>query len=210
MKRDAIAAIFYVSNWWYISQNVDYFNQFAIEPLKHLWSLAIEEQFYLLFPLVITFLLHRFKPRNIIQTLFIVSLISLGLMIVIHFITGDNSRVYFGTDTTANFIAWLYISIYLATVCFEKDISKKIVVSLDIIGISGFAVLMTLFFIVGDQDQWIYNGGFYIISFATLFIIAIAVHPSSLFAKFLSMKPLLIIGKRSYSLYLWHYPIIVL
>ncbi len=69
---------------------------------------------------------------------------------------------------------------------------------------------MTLFFIVGDQDQWIYNGGFYIISFATLFIIAIAVHPSSLFAKFLSMKPLLIIGKRSYSLYLWHYPIIVL
>lgn len=99
MKRDAIAAIFYVSNWWYISQNVDYFNQFAIEPLKHLWSLAIEEQFYLLFPLVITFLLHRFKPRNIIQTLFIVSLISLGLMIVIHFITGDNSRVYFGTDT---------------------------------------------------------------------------------------------------------------
>lgn len=47
MKRDAIAAIFYVSNWWYISQNVDYFNQFAIEPLKHLWSLAIEEQFYL-------------------------------------------------------------------------------------------------------------------------------------------------------------------
>lgn len=68
---------------------------------------------------------------------------------------------------------------------------------------------MTLFFIVGDQDQWIYNGGFYIISFATLFIIAIAVHPSSLFAKFLSMKPLLIIGKRSYSLYLWHYPIIV-
>ncbi|MGE3039228.1 acyltransferase family protein [Staphylococcus aureus] len=210
MKRDAIAAIFYVSNWWYISQNVDYFNQFAIEPLKHLWSLAIEEQFYLLFPLVITFLLHRFKPRNIIQTLFIVSLISLGLMIVIHFITGDNSRVYFGTDTR---LQTLLLGCILAFIwppfALKKDISRKIVVSLDIIGISGFAVLMTLFFIVGDQDQWIYNGGFYIISFATLFIIAIAVHPSSLFAKFLSMKPLLIIGKRSYSLYLWHYPIIV-
>lgn len=104
-----------------------YFNQFAIEPLKHLWSLAIEEQFYLLFPLVITFLLHRFKPRNIIQTLFIVSLISLGLMIVIHFITGDNSRVYFGTDTR---LQTLLLGCILAFIwppfALKKDISKRL------------------------------------------------------------------------------------
>ena len=210
MKRDAIAAIFYVSNWWYISQNVDYFNQFAIEPLKHLWSLAIEEQFYLLFPLVITFLLHRFKPRNIIQTLFIVSLISLGLMIVIHFITGDNSRVYFGTDTR---LQTLLLGCILAFIWPPFALKKIFLKDCRII-----RYYRDIWF-CGSNDfvlyswrprSWIYNGGFYIISFATLFIIAIAVHPSSLFAKFLSMKPLLIIGKRSYSLYLWHYPIIVL
>ncbi|EHS04530.1 acyltransferase domain protein [Staphylococcus lugdunensis VCU139] len=64
IKKDAIAAFLYVSNWWYISQNVDYFNQFAIAPLKHLWSLAIEEQFYVFYPIVVFFLFKRFKPQK--------------------------------------------------------------------------------------------------------------------------------------------------
>ncbi|MBO1198187.1 acetyltransferase [Staphylococcus simiae] len=210
MKKDAIAAIFYVSNWWYIAQNVDYFNQFAIEPLKHLWSLAIEEQFYVFFPPILLLLLHKLKPRKIIQTLFIISVISLVLMIVIHLLTGDNSRVYFGTDTR---LQTLLLGCILAFVwppfSLRKDVAKKSIVSLDIVGTIGFIALLTLFFIVGDQDQWIYNGGFYLISGFTLVIIATAVHPSSIFAKFLSMRLFIFIGKRSYSLYLWHYPIIV-
>lgn len=64
VKKDAIAAIFYVSNWWYIFEDVDYFNQFAIEPFKHLWSLAIEEQFYLFYPLILLICLKVFKKKN--------------------------------------------------------------------------------------------------------------------------------------------------
>lgn len=63
IKHDAIAALFYVSNWWYIIQDVDYFNQFAVAPLKHLWSLAIEEQFYLFFPFILLGLL-KFSKAN--------------------------------------------------------------------------------------------------------------------------------------------------
>ena len=63
IKHDAIAALFYVSNWWYIIQDVDYFNQFAVAPLKHLWSLAIEEQFYLFFPFILLGLLKFFKKN---------------------------------------------------------------------------------------------------------------------------------------------------
>ena len=59
--KHAIAALFYVSNWWYIIQDVDYFNHFAVAPLKHLWSLAIEEQFYLFFPFILLGLLKFFK-----------------------------------------------------------------------------------------------------------------------------------------------------
>ncbi|RIM18728.1 acyltransferase, partial [Staphylococcus chromogenes] len=63
LKKDAIAAIFYVSNWWYIAQDVDYFNQFSIAPLKHLWSLAIEEQFYLFFPFIL-YMIFKFGKRQ--------------------------------------------------------------------------------------------------------------------------------------------------
>ena len=99
IKHDAIAAFFYVSNWWYIIQDVDYFNQFAVAPLKHLWSLAIEEQFYLFFPFILLGLLKFFKKRTTMIILLIISLLSLTAMIMIHMYTGNNSRVYFGTDT---------------------------------------------------------------------------------------------------------------
>ncbi|MBA9941158.1 acyltransferase, partial [Ralstonia insidiosa] len=96
IKHDAIAAL-YVSNWWYIIQDVDYFNQFAVAPLKHLWSLAIEEQFYLFFPFILLGLLKFFKKRTTMIILLIISLLSLTAMITIHMYTGNNSRVYFGT-----------------------------------------------------------------------------------------------------------------
>ena len=100
-------------------------------------------------------------------------------------------------------------SIYLATVLFRKDISKGAKASISAIGIVGMAVLIYLFVVVSDQDKWIYSGGFYAISFLTLFVIASVVHPSSVLKKILSFKLFIYIGKRSYSLYLWHYPIII-
>ena len=100
IKHDAFAAIFYVSNWWYIMTDVNYFEQFAFMPLKHLWSLAIEEQFYIIFPIVlITLLLTVKKYRNITLIFWIVSLVSLLLMVLISEPHMEHSRVYFGTDT---------------------------------------------------------------------------------------------------------------
>ena len=100
IKQDAFAAVFYVSNWWYIASDVNYFEQFAFMPLKHLWSLAIEEQFYIIFPTVFIFLLLTIKKyRNVTLILWIVSLISLLTMVIIAQSQTGNSRVYFGTDT---------------------------------------------------------------------------------------------------------------
>ena len=80
--------------------------------------------------------------------------------------------------------------------------------SIDGIGILGLIILIYLFFTVKDTSAWIYNGGFYLISGMTLFIIASVVHPSSILAKVLGHRIFVYIGKRSYSLYLWHFPVI--
>lgn len=211
IKRDAIAAFLYVSNWWYISQNVDYFNQFAIAPLKHLWSLAIEEQFYVVYPLLIYFLFKILKRKNIIITLWIISILSLFTMAIVFWVTGDSSRVYFGTDTRLQTLLLGCILGFLWNPFSLKKTTYTIsFIGINLSGIIAFITLIILMFMISDHDHWIYQGGFYFISLITLFVIASSVHPSSILAKLLSFKLLTYIGKRSYSLYLWHFPIIVL
>ncbi|WP_251942424.1 MULTISPECIES: acyltransferase family protein [Staphylococcus] len=209
IKQDVVAAFFYVSNWWYIIQNVDYFNQFESAPLKHLWSLAIEEQFYLVYPIILLLLLKFAKRRETFFTLLIVSLISLLLMIILSHFNNGQSRVYFGTDTR---LQTLLLGALLAMVWSPFSMKSNIPNSrrslIDVLGALGFIGLIIMFFTTSSKAGWLYNGGFYIISFFTLFIIASAAHPSGWFAKLMGNKWFVYIGKRSYSLYLWHYPVI--
>lgn len=210
VKHDIIAAIFYVSNWWYIAKDVNYFEQFSFMPLKHLWSLAIEEQFYIFFPVILVTLLLTIKKRYKIGFIFWgVSIISLGLMMFIYSINGDHSRVYFGTDTR---LQTLLMGVILAFLWppfkLKNDPPKVVKYVIDSIGSLSFIVLILLFFIINDETNWIYDGGFYLISILTLFIIASVVHPSTWIAKIFSNPVLVFIGKRSYSLYLWHFAVI--
>ncbi|WP_436855289.1 acyltransferase family protein [Staphylococcus caeli] len=210
IKQDAFAAIFYVSNWWYIATDVNYFEQFAFMPLKHLWSLAIEEQFYIFFPIVIVALLLTVKKyRNITLIFWIISLISLAIMIFIAQPHMHHSRVYFGTDTR---LQTMLLGVILAFIWppfkLKKNPNKALRTIIDGTGLMGLIVLFLLFIKVDDNSDWIYNGGFYLISGMTLFVIMSAVHPSGYFAKMLGNPLFIYIGKRSYSLYLWHFPVI--
>lgn len=210
IKHDAFAAIFYVSNWWYIMTDVNYFEQFAFMPLKHLWSLAIEEQFYIIFPIVlITLLLTVKKYRNITLIFWIVSLVSLLLMVLISEPHMEHSRVYFGTDTR---LQTMLLGVLLAFLWppFKLKANPPRILShtIDGLGIVSTVVIIMLFIFVDDNSDWIYNGGFYVISVLTLFVILSVVHPSAYFAKVIGNPLFVYIGKRSYSLYLWHFPVI--
>lgn len=210
IKHDAFAAIFYVSNWWYIATDVNYFEQFAFMPLKHLWSLAIEEQFYIVFPTVLIALLLTIKKyRNVTLIFWIISLISLLLMVWISQPHMQHSRVYFGTDTR---LQTMLLGVILAFIWppfkLKQNPNPSLRFIIDSIGAIGILILLLFFIKVDDNSDWIYNGGFYLISGITLFVIISVVHPSGYFAKLIGNPFFVYIGKRSYSLYLWHFPVI--
>ncbi|WP_086428966.1 acyltransferase family protein [Staphylococcus cornubiensis] len=212
VRADSIAAIFYVSNWWYIMQNVDYFEQFAVQPLKHLWSLAIEEQFYLVFPIVLLALITFLRRVKSIRIAFSVLLIISMVTMMVLYVPNENvARVYFGTDTR---IQTLLMGVLLALVWppfqLKAKVNHTMRMMIDTVGLGGLVILFICFKFVSETNSVLYYGGFFLISAVTLLVIASSVHPSGYFAKFLGNKLFTYIGSRSYSLYLWHYPIIVL
>lgn len=212
VRADSIAAIFYVSNWWYIMQNVDYFEQFAVQALKHLWSLAIEEQFYLVFPIVLLSLLSFIRRLKSIRIIFLILLVISMIAMMVLYVPNENvARVYFGTDTR---IQTLLMGVLLALVWppfqLKAKVNRQMRTMIDTAGVVGLAILFICFKFVSETNSILYYGGFFLISTVTLLVIASSVHPSGYFAKFLGNKVFTFIGSRSYSLYLWHYPIIVL
>ncbi|EHT8098297.1 acetyltransferase [Staphylococcus pseudintermedius] len=212
VRADSIAAIFYVSNCWYIMQNVDYFEQFAVQPLKHLWSLAIEEQFYLVFPIVLLSLLSFIRRLKSIRIIFLILLVISMIAMMVLYVPNENvARVYFGTDTR---IQTLLMGVLLALVWppfqLKAKVNRQMRTMIDTAGVVGLAILFICFKFVSETNSILYYGGFFLISTVTLLVIASSVHPSGYFAKFLGNKVFTFIGSRSYSLYLWHYPIIVL
>ncbi len=215
-RHDALASMFYVSNWWYIVQDLSYFEAMGRPPmLQHLWSLAVEEQFYLLWPLALVFL-YKWRGRpGVGRIALMVSLGSTFLMALGSFIwnvpaAGDASRLYFGTDTHC---MGLLLGAALATVWRPGALPKKITWPAQIIlwsvAILSLVGLFSIFHNVGEDSAWLYRGGFFVVSALTAVIIALATHPALGFGTVLALQPMRYIGERSYGLYLYHWPIFV-
>lgn len=211
--RDFISAILGFNNWYQIFNNISYFdNGGAPSPLLHCWSLAIETQFYLIFPIIII-LVSKFKSNknernrilSIITLLLIV--ISTSLMALLFQPTGDPSRVYYGLDTRA---FSLLVGAFLAiiTQCDFKVSLKKSVY--DIGGIISLFIICLIVGRVAGYDEFLYKGGYLIVSILTAFVILSILRKNSILSKILSISVIDWLGKLSYSIYLWHYPIIIL
>lgn len=213
LHGDIPAALLYVSNWWFIFHKVSYFESFGpASPLGHLWSLAVEEQFYLLWPFVLMLGL-KFLPKRANLSGWIMSLafISALLMAVLYVPGTDPSRVYYGTDTR---IFALLIGASLAVVWpsikLKANVSAPAQGLLDAVGLAALIVLLWSIWHTNEYEPFLYRGGLVLISIITAILIAVLAHPASRLAVLVGCKPLRWLGQRSYGLYLWHFPVITL
>ena len=259
MRPDILPSLLFFNNWWQIAQNVSYFNALGDpSPLTHFWSLAIEEQFYLIWPPLLFAMvsMHVSKPntRRVVLGLAAVSALA---MMALYNPAADPSRVYYGTDTRVFSLllgAWMAFipDRDLAPVRLAHRLGLDRLVraakrgkldknaksghdektdsaaeaapaqpsalvrfwsspaSIDVLGVVGLVGLAAMVALTNGYTAFQYRGGTLLCSTLTLMAIAACVQPQGMVARALAAEPLVWVGKRSYSIYLWHYPLLLL
>ena len=216
---DAIFGYIYSSNWWYIFHKLDYFDSFGAQsPFKHLWSLAIEEQFYMIFPLLFLLINRKKKSKDVTYKLnknflyVVLGLILVSLIAhILLFDINNISRIYFGTDTRAfSLLVGVVGAILYPMEKLHAKVTPQQNIMYSVVSLVSIATLITVMIYTSEYNTWLYRGGFLLVAILGLIVIISSGKQHTLMSRLLSFKPVVFIGKISYSLYLWHFPVLVL
>jgi len=209
---DSPFALFGGMNWWLVFRHTDYFDTISRPPLlQHTWSLGVEAQFYLIWPLILLLVLRQFGKAKIPgAALFIAAISGIALLLVSFGVDAANasqvSHVYFGTDTHS---IGLFLGAALAVSWvpqnLQEQVNRRAQDFIDGIGVIGFVGLLGTFLLVNENDPTLYKLAFPLAGLFGCAILTSIVHPASRFAPMLSSKVAVWIGERSYAIYLWHW-----
>jgi peptidoglycan/LPS O-acetylase OafA/YrhL len=206
LRGDVVAALGYVENWWLLHNKQTYGALFGVtSPVQHFWSLAIEEQYYLLFPIV-CYALHRVLRRTTTVAI-VFGIAAIGSLVLAGiFSTGaDVTRAYYGTDTRAS---ELLVGVVVAYLLFGRDRkwSRPTALALDVAGFAALVALACMWSRIDLQSSLLFHGGTALNAVCTAAVIVACVHGNAL-AAVLSIAPLRLLGRISYGVYLIHWPI---
>jgi peptidoglycan/LPS O-acetylase OafA/YrhL len=214
LKSEFLSSALFFSNWWYIFTDVPYFGSYATPRLlTHLWSLAVEAQFYIIWPFLL-FLGRRYIQKKWIQIAVTaaVTVFSALLMAALFRPGADPSRVYYGTDTRAFslLLGALLAFVFPSSKLSQPEQKRRTLILADIVGFIALASILFMSYYITQYDDFLYFGGMFVFSAASALLIGAAANPYTVVGKVFSWKPLRFLGTISYGIYLWHFPIIAL
>ncbi len=212
LRGGVVASFGYVTNWYLIFHQQSYFSAIGRQPmLQHLWSLAIEEQFYLLWPLLLGLALKFWRPSRVklAVTILAAAGASALVMAMLYRAGSDPSRVYYGTDThSSGLLIGAAMAVLLPPWQLRGKLGRWAPTALDAIGFTGLLVLVWCFANVSEFDSSLYRGGYVVFAGVAAVVVLVAVHPATtITSRLLGTSPMVWIGKRSYGIYLWHWPV---
>ncbi len=206
IRADALATLAYVANWRAVLSERSYWELFlSPSPLEHTWSLAIEEQFYVLWPLVVSAVLWRFGVRVLFAVTVALAALSMLAMVVL-FDPEETTRVYYGTDTRA--AAILAGAAFSCVAPSSPAFRRWVGLALNVAGVLALAGLAWAWWAIDGRDFLLYRGGFWLTELLSLILVACALERhGNVVARLLSLAPLRALGTLSYGAYLWHWPV---
>jgi peptidoglycan/LPS O-acetylase OafA/YrhL len=214
IRGDALSSLFYFANWHFIYEHTSYFEQFGRPSLfTHLWSLSVEEQFYLFWPLIFAAAMKLFGRGRLLIGVLAGAAGSVALAWILFDPGHDASRIYYGTDTHA---VGLLAGVALAMVWSptqlrtHKSFGPLVGPILDALGVVALGYLILSFAQTHDYDLALWHGGYAWVAVATALLLAAVAHPAARLGGIVGRPALLWLGLRSYSFYLWHWPVLAM